>query len=295
MTADEAVTLIRSHTRVFVHGGAATPSVLLEALVRRADELEQVETVHLHLEGDAPHVRPEFAKSFRANAFFCGANLRQAVAEGRADYMPVFLSEIPLLFRNGVLPLDAALLHVSLPDEHGYVSLGTSVDTALAAAESAKTVIAQVNPRMPRTLGDSSRAREPVRGPGAGGRTAAGARSGRDGPGGARHRPGDRRPGGGRRHAADGHRRDPGRGAALAHGAPGARGTHGDVQRRADAADRERRGHQRAQAAAAGQDGRELRDRHAPGVRLRRRQPGGGDARLQLRQRHRRSSGSNRR
>ena len=156
MTADEALKLIRSRTRVFVHGGAATPSVLLEALVRRADELEQVETVHLHLEGDAPHVRPEFAKSFRANAFFCGANMRAAVAEGRADYLPVFLSEVPLLFRNGVLPLDAALLHVSLPDEHGFVSLGTSVDTALAAAESAKTVIAQVNARMPRTLGDGS-------------------------------------------------------------------------------------------------------------------------------------------
>ncbi|MBP2647375.1 MAG: 4-hydroxybutyrate coenzyme transferase [Gemmatimonadetes bacterium] len=156
MTADEAVKLVRSHTRVFVHGGAATPSVLLDALVRRAGELEQVETVHLHLEGDAPHVRPEFAKSFRANAFFCGANLRAAVAERRADYLPVFLSEIPLLFRNGVLPLDVALLHVSPPDEHGFVSLGTSVDTALAAAESATTVIAQVNPRMPRTLGDSS-------------------------------------------------------------------------------------------------------------------------------------------
>ena len=156
MTADEAVRLIRSHSRVFVHGGAATPSVLLDALVRRAAELEQVETVHLHLEGDAPHARTEFGRAFRPNAFFCGANLRTAVAEGRADYLPVFLSEIPLLFRNGVLPLDAALLHVSPPDEHGFVSLGTSVDTALAAAETARTLIAQVNPRMPRTLGDGS-------------------------------------------------------------------------------------------------------------------------------------------
>ena len=156
MNADEAVALIRSHTRVFVHGGAATPLVLLEALVRRADELEGVETVHLHLEGGAPHAKREFARAFRPNAFFCGANLREAVAEGRADYLPVFLSEIPLLFRNGVLPLDAALLHVSPPDAHGYVSLGTSVDTALAAAETAKLLIAQVNPRMPRSLGDGS-------------------------------------------------------------------------------------------------------------------------------------------
>ncbi len=156
MNADEAVALIRSRTRVFVHGGAATPSVLLEALVRRADELEEVETVHLHLEGGAPHAKRECAKAFRPNAFFCGANMRDAVAEGRADYLPVFLSEIPLLFRNGVLPLDAALLHVSPPDAHGYVSLGTSVDTALAAAETAKLLIAQVNPRMPRSLGDGS-------------------------------------------------------------------------------------------------------------------------------------------
>ncbi len=156
MNAGEAVALIQSRTRVFVHGGAATPSVLLEALVRRADELEDVETVHLHLEGGAPHAKREFAKAFRPNAFFCGDNMRDAVAEGRADYMPVFLSEIPLLFRNGVLPLDAALLHVSPPDPHGYVSLGTSVDTALAAAETAQVLIAQVNPRMPRSLGDGA-------------------------------------------------------------------------------------------------------------------------------------------
>jgi 4-hydroxybutyrate CoA-transferase len=156
MNAGEAVALIRSRTRVFVHGGAATPSVLLEALVRRADDLEDVETVHLHLEGGAPHAKRECAKAFRPNAFFCGDNMRDAVAEGRADYMPVFLSEIPLLFRNGVLPLDAALLHVSPPDAHGYVSLGTSVDAALAAAETAKLLIAQVNPRMPRSLGDGA-------------------------------------------------------------------------------------------------------------------------------------------
>ncbi|MCA2981935.1 MAG: acetyl-CoA hydrolase/transferase family protein [Myxococcaceae bacterium] len=156
MTADDAVRLIHSHSRVFVQGAAATPTLLLEALARRGSEFEGVETVHLHLDGNAPHARPELARSFRPNAFFCGDNLRTAVAEGRADYMPVFLSEIPLLFRNGVLPLDAALLHVSPPDAHGYVSLGTSVDTALAAAQTAKTLIAQVNRQMPRSLGDGA-------------------------------------------------------------------------------------------------------------------------------------------
>jgi 4-hydroxybutyrate CoA-transferase len=154
--ASEAVKLIESNSRVFVHGACATPTVLLDALVARASELENVETVHLHLEGSAPHVAPAFTKSFRANALFCGANMRAAVAEGRADYMPIFLSEIPLLFRRGILPLDAALLHVSPPDAHGYVSLGTSVDAALAAAQTARVLIAQINPRMPRSLGDGA-------------------------------------------------------------------------------------------------------------------------------------------
>jgi 4-hydroxybutyrate CoA-transferase len=156
LTADDAVRLVQSHSRVFVHGAAATPLLLLEALARRADELTGVETVHLHLDGDAPHARPDRAHAFRPNAFFCGENLRAAVAEGRADYLPVFLSEIPSLFRSGALPLDAALLHVSPPDAHGYVSLGTSVDTALAAAQTAKTLIAQVNRQMPRSLGDGA-------------------------------------------------------------------------------------------------------------------------------------------
>ena len=156
MSADAALALISSSSRVFVHGAAATPQHLLEALTRRAGELEQVETVHLHLEGSAPHARREYASSFRPNALFCGANMREAVAEGRADYTPVFLSEIPRLFREAILPLDAALLHVSPPDRHGQVSLGVSVDIALAAAQSAKIRVAQVNRQMPRTLGDAS-------------------------------------------------------------------------------------------------------------------------------------------
>nr|HPH70308.1 acetyl-CoA hydrolase/transferase C-terminal domain-containing protein [Kofleriaceae bacterium] len=153
VTAQQAVALVRSGQRVFVQGAAATPMVLLDALVQRASELRDVEMVHLHLEGSAPHAAPELAASFRINALFVGANVRAAVAEGRADYLPVFLSEAPALFRQRVLPLDVALIHVSPPDKHGYCSLGTSVDVAAAAVETATTVIAQINPRMPRTLG----------------------------------------------------------------------------------------------------------------------------------------------
>jgi acyl-CoA hydrolase len=155
-TAEQALRLIDSGMRVFVHGAAATPTVLLEALAQRAlsANLTGIETVHLHLDGPAPHAAPALEHHIRANAFFCGANLRRAIAEGRADYMPVFLSEIPLLFRKGILPLDAALLQVSPPDRHGYVSLGTSVDAALAASQVARILIGQVNVNVPRTLGD---------------------------------------------------------------------------------------------------------------------------------------------
>lgn len=156
VSASDAVKLVKSNSRVFVHGAAATPSILLDALVARSAELTGIETVHLHLEGRAPHIDKQYASAFRPNALFCGANIRSAVAEKRADYMPVFLSEIPLLFRRGILPLDVALLHVSPPDVHGYVSLGTSVDAAAAAAETAPILIAQVNRRMPRSLGDGA-------------------------------------------------------------------------------------------------------------------------------------------
>ena len=155
VTAAEAVGLIKSGDRVFVQGQAATPTVLLDALAARR-ELRHVETVHLHLEGNAPHAHPDLVACFRPNAFFVGPNLRLAVAEGRADYTPIFLSEIPRLFRQGVMLLDAALVHVSPPDAHGFVSLGTSVDATLAATQCAKLVIAQMNPKMPRTLGDGA-------------------------------------------------------------------------------------------------------------------------------------------
>jgi acyl-CoA hydrolase len=155
VTAEEAVAHVRSGDRVFVQGAAATPQVLLRALVARAPELSDVEIVHMHANGPAPHVAPDMAGHFRHRALFIGANTREAVNEGRADFVPVFLSDIPGLFTTGVLPLDVALIHVSPPDQHGFCSLGTSVDCTRAAVESARLVIAQVNPRMPRTLGDS--------------------------------------------------------------------------------------------------------------------------------------------
>lgn len=153
--AADAVKVIRSNDRVFIHGVGAAPQSLIKAMVDRSDELTNVEIVHLHTEGPAPYSEPQFANNFRVNAFFVGANIRAAVKDGRADYIPVFLSEIPALFRKGVLPLDVALIHTSLPDKHGFCSLGVSVDIARAAVDTAKYVIAQVNPKMPRTLGDA--------------------------------------------------------------------------------------------------------------------------------------------
>jgi acyl-CoA hydrolase len=154
VSAEEAVSAVKSGDRVFVHSVAAAPQRLVEALTARAPELRVVEIVHLHTEGPAPYAAPEMAKSFRVNALFVGANVRPAVEEGRADYLPVFLSEVPRLFRSGILPLDVALVQVSPPDRHGFCSLGVSVDVSRAAVQTARTVIAQVNPRMPRTHGD---------------------------------------------------------------------------------------------------------------------------------------------
>ena len=155
LSAAEAVACIRSGQQLFVQGGAATPTALLVALTARASELTDVGVVHFHTEGPAPHLAPEMAGHFRHRALFIGANARDAVNEGRADYVPVFLSDVPELFSTGVLPLDAALINVTPPDAHGYCSLGTSVDAALAATHAATTVIAQLNRSMPRTLGDS--------------------------------------------------------------------------------------------------------------------------------------------
>jgi 4-hydroxybutyrate CoA-transferase len=153
-SAEEAVSVIRSGNRVFIHSVAAAPQRLIQAMTARAPELQDVEIVHLHTEGPAPYAAPEMRQSFRVNALFVGANVRDAINSGESSYIPVFLSETSNLFRRGILPLDVALIQVSPPDNHGFCSLGVSVDCSRAAVQAAKFVIAQVNPNMPRTHGD---------------------------------------------------------------------------------------------------------------------------------------------
>jgi 4-hydroxybutyrate CoA-transferase len=150
----DAVKCINSGDHVFIQSVAAAPQTLIQAMTARAAELQNVEIYHLHTEGEAPYADPQFGPSFHTNSFFIGSNVRKAVALGEADFIPCFLSEVPLLMRRGIIPVDVALIHVSPPDRHGYCSLGTSVDVSLAAVQMAKTVIAQINPRMPRTHGD---------------------------------------------------------------------------------------------------------------------------------------------
>jgi len=155
VSAAEAVSVVRSGDRVYVHCAAATPSVLLDALVARADDLRDVTVVHLHTEGPGPHLAPEMEGHFRHRALFVGPNARRAVSEGRADYVPVFLSDIPRLFESRALPLDVVFVNATPPDAHGFCSLSTSVDAMHAAIRAAKTVVVQLNRSMPRTLGDS--------------------------------------------------------------------------------------------------------------------------------------------
>ncbi len=155
ITAEQAVKHIQSRDRVFVHGGAATPHHLLRKMVERAGELYDVEITSISQQGEAIFNDPKYKSSFRLNSLFVSANVRDMVNDGRGDYIPVFLSEIPNLFRRNILPLDVALIQVSPPDKHGYCSLGVSVDVVSTAVKCAKHVIAQVNPRMPRTHGDS--------------------------------------------------------------------------------------------------------------------------------------------
>jgi acyl-CoA hydrolase len=155
VSAAEAVAVIRSGDQVYVQCAAAAPSVLLDALVARAADLRDVGMVHLHTEGPGPHLAPEMAPHFRHRALFVGPNARAAVAEGRADYVPVFLSDVPHLFDRGALPLDAVLVNATPPDAHGFCSLGVSVEAMHAAIRAAKTVIVQLNSAMPRTLGES--------------------------------------------------------------------------------------------------------------------------------------------
>lgn len=154
VTAAEAVKVVKSGDRVYLQAAAAAPTLLANALTERASELRDVEICHLHVEGEARYANPELAESFHVNSFFIGANVRHTLKAGNGSYTPVFLSELPHLFRKNVLPLDVAFIHVSPPDRHGYCSLGVSVEATVAAIENAKIVIAQVNPQMPRTFGD---------------------------------------------------------------------------------------------------------------------------------------------
>jgi 4-hydroxybutyrate CoA-transferase len=154
-SAEEAVRTIRSRSHVWIHAGCNNPEELIRAMVGRADDLEGVTVTHLMTFGCADYALPRYARSFRHQALFTGANVRQAVNEGRADWVPVHLSEIPHLIASGDLPVDVALIHVSPPDEHGFCSYGVGVECTKAAAEHATTVVALVNRRMPRALGDS--------------------------------------------------------------------------------------------------------------------------------------------
>jgi acyl-CoA hydrolase len=154
-TANEALRCVQSGMRVYIQPGCAEPETLVEALIQRAPHVQDVEIVHMMTMGKAPYVAPEMAGHFRHNAVFIGGNVRDAINEGRADYTPVYLSEIEDLFESGAMPLDVALIEVSPPDSHGFCSFGVGVDTTLTAARLARYVVAQVNDEMPRTYGDS--------------------------------------------------------------------------------------------------------------------------------------------
>lgn len=154
VTADEAVKIINNNNRIYIHAAAAAPQELINAMTRRHEELKNVEVSHLHIEGKTPYANPKYAASFCVNSFFIGQNVRHTLKAGNGSYTPVFLSELPLLFKRNIVPIDVALIQVSPPDKHGYCSLGVSVEATLAAIDNAKHVIAQINPKMPRVHGD---------------------------------------------------------------------------------------------------------------------------------------------
>ena len=152
--AEEAVKIIKSNDRVYIQAAAAAPQLLINAMSDKHEELRNVEVCHLHLEGETPYANPELRNSFHVNSFFIGHNVRHTLTAGNGSYTPVFLSELPLLFKRNIVALDVAMIHVSVPDKHGYCSLGVSIEATLAAIANAKVVIAQVNKQMPRTHGD---------------------------------------------------------------------------------------------------------------------------------------------
>jgi acyl-CoA hydrolase len=154
-SSDDALACVESGMRVYIQPGCAEPETLVEALMRRAPFVRNVEIVHMMTMGPAPYVAPEMEGHFRHNAMFIGPNVRDAIREGRADYTPIYLSEIEGLFESGAMPIDVALLQLSPPDSHGFCSFGVGVDTSLTAAKCARRVIAQINDHVPRTYGDS--------------------------------------------------------------------------------------------------------------------------------------------
>ncbi|MBW8358970.1 MAG: 4-hydroxybutyrate CoA-transferase [Weeksellaceae bacterium] len=154
VSAEEAVSLIKSGDRIFSHGSACTPNLLIDELARQASRLKDVEFVSITQQGNVEVAKPQYKDSFYINSLFVSTPVREAVNSEQGDFVPVFLSEIPTLFKNGIMPLDVAMVTVSPPDQHGYCTLGSSVDVARTAVDTATTVIAQVNPRMPRTHGD---------------------------------------------------------------------------------------------------------------------------------------------
>lgn len=154
VSAEDAVKVIKSNDKVYLHAAAAVPQVLINAMTARHEELRNVEVCHLHIEGEAPYADPNYRDSFHVNSFFIGKNVRHTLKAGNGSYTPVFLSELPLLFKRNIVDINVALIHVSVPDAHGYCSLGVSVEATLAAIDNADHVIAQVNKQMPRTHGD---------------------------------------------------------------------------------------------------------------------------------------------
>ncbi|WCO01063.1 acetyl-CoA hydrolase/transferase family protein [Psychroserpens ponticola] len=154
VSAEDALKVVKSNDKIYIQAAAAVPSVLVKALADRHEELRNVTICQLHTEGDAPYANPEYAKSFHVNSFFIGRNVRHTLKAGNGSYTPVFLSEVPLLFKRNIVDLKVVLIHVSVPDQHGYCSLGVSVEATLAAIDNADHVIAQINTQMPRTFGD---------------------------------------------------------------------------------------------------------------------------------------------
>ena len=272
LAPDDALAAVRSGHRVYIHNGCAEPVELVKALTRRGPDLADVEVLHMATMGIADYTLPEYEGHFRHNALFIGGNVRTAVQEGRADYTPIFLSEIESLFTCGALPIDVCLLQCTPPDPYGYMSLGPSIDASLTAAQCAKHVIVEINDQMPRTLGDTffhvSRADAFIETSHPLSRISAPSGLGPA----RRDRPTHRSPDPRRRDDPDGDRRDPGgraRSAARPQGPRAALGNGARVGRRADAVGRHQR---RAQDDSPAEGDRGLRARRQTAVRFHRQQ-----------------------